>query len=218
MSTPASQNPTIRKVLNHPVVTNSVNTVNQQLNTLDKELGRHQIARDFEAKTKVPKTYGFLALAATFFASVFFNLFGLAPAVTNIVGFALPAFQTIKALESPSTGDDKQWLTYWISFSFFTLLESLFLRIVTYYIPYYFVLKTVFIVYLQLPSTRGASIFYDNVIRPVFVQKKAPYVSTGTTSTTSNNTSTGFSTATSTSHATHTESAIPSTSEFERSI
>lgn len=40
-------------ILNHPVVQSATDTVNAQVNALDKELGKHQFARDFEAKTKV---------------------------------------------------------------------------------------------------------------------------------------------------------------------
>jgi receptor expression-enhancing protein 5/6 len=46
---------------------------------------------------------------------IFFNLFGLAQPVSNLIGWGLPAYLSIKALESPSTNDDKQWLTYWVS-------------------------------------------------------------------------------------------------------
>jgi receptor expression-enhancing protein 5/6 len=46
---------------------------------------------------------------------IFFNTFGLAPFVSNIIGWGLPAYLSVKAIESPSTNDDKQWLTYWVS-------------------------------------------------------------------------------------------------------
>lgn len=45
---------------------------------------------------------------------IFFNLFGLAGAVSNLIGWGLPAYLSIKAIETPSTNDDKQWLTYWV--------------------------------------------------------------------------------------------------------
>lgn len=167
-----NSNPTVQKVASHPVVQSTVNSVQRQLNVLDKELSKNSVARDFEAKTKVPKTTAFLILAATFFASIFFNLFNLAPAVTNLVGFAIPAYLSVQALESTSTTDDKQWLTYWISFATLTVVESLALNWVLYWVPRWFVFKTVGLVYLQLPSTRGAAKLYEHVIRPVFVQKK----------------------------------------------
>lgn len=69
--------------------------------------------------------------------TIFFNAFGFAPAVTNVLGYALPAYFSIQALESSGTVDDKQWLTYWIVFSSFTLLESMFLRVIVYWVPYW---------------------------------------------------------------------------------
>jgi receptor expression-enhancing protein 5/6 len=47
---------------------------------------------------------------------IFFNMFGLAQPVSNLIGWGLPAYLSIHALESPSTNDDKQWLTYWVSY------------------------------------------------------------------------------------------------------
>jgi receptor expression-enhancing protein 5/6 len=46
---------------------------------------------------------------------IFFNMFGLAQPVSNLIGWGLPAYLSIHALESPATNDDKQWLTYWVS-------------------------------------------------------------------------------------------------------
>lgn len=94
--------------------------------------------------------------------------------MTNLVGFAVPAWLSIQALESSSPTDDKHWLTYWVAFSSFTLLESIALRGLIYFVPYWFVIKSLALVYLQLPSTRGAAKLYDHVIRPVFVKKLAP--------------------------------------------
>jgi hypothetical protein len=45
---------------------------------------------------------------------IFFNIFGLAQPISNLIGWALPAFLSVRAIESPQTNDDKQWLTYWV--------------------------------------------------------------------------------------------------------
>ena len=37
--------------------------------------------------------------------------------------FAYPAYCSIQALESKKTGDDTQWLTYWVVFAAFSVLE-----------------------------------------------------------------------------------------------
>jgi receptor expression-enhancing protein 5/6 len=46
---------------------------------------------------------------------IFFNMFGLAAPISNLIGWALPAYLSVQAIESPSQNDDKQWLTYWVS-------------------------------------------------------------------------------------------------------
>ena len=48
-----------------------------------------------------------------FVTLIFFNLFGLAGPISNLAGFALPAYLSVQALESPGTSDDKQWLSEW---------------------------------------------------------------------------------------------------------
>jgi receptor expression-enhancing protein 5/6 len=78
----------------------------------------------------------------------------LASPVSNLVGWALPAYFSFKALETPSPQDDIQWLTYWTVFGFLNFLESFALRVVLYYFPWYFSFKTLFILWLQLPAFR----------------------------------------------------------------
>ncbi|CED82254.1 Protein involved in membrane traffic (YOP1/TB2/DP1/HVA22 family) [Phaffia rhodozyma] len=160
----------LQAVLNHPVVRQVQQTVNVQLAGLDKELSKYKVANDLEARTNVPKAISFIGLFGVFVTLIFFNLFGLAQPISTLVGYVLPAYLSVKALESPSENDDKQWLTYWVSFSTLTLVESLFLRLVMYYIPFYFVFKTTFLIWLQLPATRGAEILYHQVIFPFVIR------------------------------------------------
>ena len=37
----------------------------------------------------------------------------------SFVGFVYPAYMSIKAIETKGGDDDKQWLTYWLVYSFF---------------------------------------------------------------------------------------------------
>lgn len=167
---------------NHPYVQQATRAVQSQVKSLDAELSKYPALREVEAKTKIPKAYGVLGLGALSVLLIFFNLFGLAQPVSNLIGWGLPAYLSIKALESPSTNDDKQWLTYWIVYGTFNLIESVALRPILYWVPFYFVFKSVFIVWLFLPSTRGAEILYFNVLRPlaVNVNRPAPVASSTT--------------------------------------
>ncbi|GAW02721.1 hypothetical protein LENED_004389 [Lentinula edodes] len=132
---------------------------------LDKELTKYPVLINFEQRTQIPKTYAVLGASLLVVILHMFN--ALAAPVSNLVGWALPAYLSFKALESPSTQDDVQWLTYWVVFGFFNFLESFALRLVLYYVPWYFAFKTLFILWLQLPYFRGAQVTYFAVLKPV---------------------------------------------------
>jgi receptor expression-enhancing protein 5/6 len=149
----------------HPAVQQAQQSLSQYVAQLDKELSRYPIMNLLEEKTQVPKAYGALGACAVFLSAIFIN--SLALPVSNLVGWALPAYLSYRALESPGQEDTIQWLTYWTIFGFFTCLESVALRLVLYYFPYYFPIKTAFVLWLQLPNTRGAHTFHHSVVKPV---------------------------------------------------
>ncbi|PRP78442.1 snoRNP pseudouridylase box H/ACA snoRNP complex protein Gar1 [Planoprotostelium fungivorum] len=97
--------------------------------------------------------------------------------IANTAGMAYPVYASFKAIESTETTDDTQWLTYWVVFSkslirFFTLLESVSDRI-AFWFPFYYELKLIALVALQLPQFRLASVLYENYIRPFFKKHEA---------------------------------------------
>ena len=104
----------------------------------------------------MPKSYAFLG--AVLLLAILHSINAFASPVSNLVGWALPAYLSVKALESPSPADDIQWLTYWVVFGFFNFTESFALRIVLYYFPFYFAFKPLFILWLQLPAFRVSAI------------------------------------------------------------
>jgi len=171
----------------HPAVQQAQDKVSYYVSQLDKELSKYTPFQQFEQKTQVPKAYGVIGTGALLFILLFINAF--APFVSNLVGWLLPAYLSVKAIESAGHEDDVQWLTYWVTFGSFTFLESFALRAVLYYLPFYFVFKTIFIVWLQLPATKGARTLYLSVLRPILFsnQSKSP-LSSGTVPDTADNT------------------------------
>ena len=100
----------------------------------------------------MPKAYAFIGGVALLLVLHAINTF--ASPVSNLLGWTVPAYLSVKALESPAHNDDVQWLTYWVVFGFFNFLESFALRPVLYYFPWYFAFKSLFIMWLQLPAFR----------------------------------------------------------------
>lgn len=86
--------------------------------------------------------------------------------ITNMVGTIYPVFYTIDTLEH-HTGDDKQWLTYWIVFSIFTIID-MFSGFVLKIVPFYFIAKIMFLIWCFMPNTQGATIIYNLIISRVF--------------------------------------------------
>ena len=88
--------------------------------------------------------------AAWFFVAACILLTGVltfiggAKLLVDLVGFVYPAYMSFKSMDT-NAGDDTQWLTYWIVFSFASIVETM-LSFVTALIPMYFWLKIAMIV------------------------------------------------------------------------
>ncbi|KAI7848750.1 TB2/DP1, HVA22 family-domain-containing protein [Circinella umbellata] len=138
---------------------------------LDRSLSQYKTLRDAETKTKVPKVYIALGIGSLVFFLIFFNVAG--QLITDLIGWVYPAYESFKAIEATSTNSKKQWLTYW---SVFGLLQSLeyFSDALVYWFPFYFVFKTIFVLWLSLPQFHGAEFLYTRILRPnlTFLQSK----------------------------------------------
>jgi len=99
------------------------------------------------------------------FILTFINLFG--KYITCLVGVTLPAYWSIKAIESPEFDDDKQWLTYWAIYGMFTLLDQ-FANFILKILPFYFVIKIVFLIWCFMPNTMGALFIFNKIVGPYF--------------------------------------------------
>lgn len=144
------------------------------LSTLDRELAKYPALNNLERTAGVPKAYAVIGLAALYFFLIIFNLGG--QLLTNLAGFVIPGYYSLGALFTDNKDDDTQWLTYWVVFSFFTVIES-FVNIV-YWFPFYFVFKFVFLLWLSLPMFRGADIIFRSFLAPTL----SKYFKSGSTS------------------------------------
>ena len=104
----------------------------------------------FEQLTQVSKTFLILGSATVVLTRI---TDPIAAPISNLVGWALPAYFSLEALECRAPQINK-WLTYWIFLGFVNLLESTILGIILYFVPSYFAWKTVLVLWLLLPNFR----------------------------------------------------------------
>jgi receptor expression-enhancing protein 5/6 len=84
-----------------------------------------------------------------------------------VVMLLYPLYASIMAIESPFKEDDQQWLTYWVLYSFVTLLEMAAAPVFA-WIPLYSYVKLLVAAWLVLPQFRGGIILYERYVRPHF--------------------------------------------------
>ncbi len=121
-------------------------------------------AEIIEKKTGIPGKYVIIIIIICL-ASIIIGY--LDNYLTTFIGVVFPGIQSIRAIESPEEDDDKQWLTYWIVFGLFTFVD-LFTGFIIKFIPFYFILKILFLVWLFLPNFNGALKIYNLVIIRLF--------------------------------------------------
>jgi len=143
--------------------------VQQGIARIDKYLEEedNQITKTLtliEQKTNVKKRY--LAFSVVIWV-VGYLVFGFAASLLcSFIGFVYPAYKSVKAIESKATGDDTEWLMYWVVYASFNCLEF-FSDIVLSWIPFYFLLKCVFLIWCMAPfSYNGSKMIYYKLIRP----------------------------------------------------
>jgi receptor expression-enhancing protein 5/6 len=132
--------------------------------------------KELEMKTGYSKVYFFVA-ALSLLSSLLYLLGGI-KLVSDLVTFLYPAYASFKAIDSAKPGEDTQWLTYWVVFAFFSIVESCMYILVS-WIPMYFALKMGLFLWLYHPNFMGAGLIYQQVIRPVVI----PYLQKQTTPT-----------------------------------
>lgn len=135
---------------------------NQSQNKCMQMINRE--AAVLEKKTGIPAKY-LIIIFGICAASIIIGY--LDQYIVCILGVVFPAIQSIRAIESPGEDDDKQWLTYWVVYACFTFID-LFVGFLLKFLPFYFILKMIFILWLSLPNFNGALKIYNNIVVKIF--------------------------------------------------
>ncbi|XP_048584115.1 receptor expression-enhancing protein 5 isoform X2 [Nematostella vectensis] len=98
--------------------------------------------------------------------------------IVTVLGFAYPAYQSVKAVESVQKDDDTQWLIYWVVFASFNIVEF-FSDILLSWFPLYFLTKLIFLGWCMAPvSWNGSDTLYQKVIKPFVLRHQSQIDST----------------------------------------
>lgn len=139
------------------------------LKGLDSKFAGNSILSQFEKVSGLPKSYGILGSGVFYFLLIFLNIGGIGQLLSNIAGFVIPGYYSLLALQTATSKDDTELLTYWVVFAFLNVIEF-WSKAILYWIPFYWFIKTVFLLYLALPQFGGAQIVYNVVIKPIAEQ------------------------------------------------
>lgn len=121
-------------------------------------------------RTGIKRAYILVGVAGFFALYMIFGYF--AQLLCNIVGFAIPAYASMRAIESTSKEDDTKWLTYWVVFACFSVVDFFADNILRYF-PFYWLAKIIFLVYCFAPiNPNGSHHIYQKFIRPVFLRNE----------------------------------------------
>ncbi|KAL1437810.1 hypothetical protein MTO96_048510 [Rhipicephalus appendiculatus] len=120
-----------------------------------------------QSRTGVKRAYILLGAAGLFGLYMIFGYF--AQLLCNLVGFAIPAYASMRAIESTTKDDDTKWLTYWVVFACFSVVDFFADNILRFF-PFYWLAKIIFLVYCFAPIHPNGSVhIYNKIIRPIFL-------------------------------------------------
>lgn len=77
-------------------------------------------------------------------------------------------YMSIKAIRSNATGDDTQWLSFWIIYQILNVFDRFFGAIIDRFLPFYYSAKLVFILWLMFGN--GAKSMFETVVNPFMAQ------------------------------------------------
>ncbi|GMM55480.1 Yop1 protein [Maudiozyma humilis] len=138
-----------------------------QFKQFDQQFAQNQFLGNLETKTKIPRSYLISSFTFVYLLLTFLNIGGIGQMLSNLAGFALPTYFSIRAIKTTTKDDDMKLLSYWIVFGFLNVIEF-WSGAIIYLIPFYWFLKVIFLVYIAIPTTGGAFMIWSKIIEPTY--------------------------------------------------
>ncbi|EEC13919.1 secreted protein, putative [Ixodes scapularis] len=85
--------------------------------------------------------------------------------IVMVCGMLYPAYASYKAVKNKDVREYMKWMMYWVVFALFTCVET-FADILISWLPFYYEIKILFVLWLLSPATMGSSILYRRFVHP----------------------------------------------------
>ncbi|KAG8186490.1 hypothetical protein JTE90_004820 [Oedothorax gibbosus] len=92
--------------------------------------------------------------------------------VILLFGTLYPAYASYKAVKTKNVKEYVKWMMYWIIFALFTCVETFADILVSFWLPFYYEMKILFVLWLLSPATRGSSVMYRRFVHPQLIKRE----------------------------------------------
>ncbi|KAK9295113.1 hypothetical protein QLX08_010477 [Tetragonisca angustula] len=90
-----------------------------------------------------------------------------------VFGNLYPAYASYKAVRTKNVKEYVKWMMYWIVFALFTCAETFTDVFFSFWFPFYYEIKTILVIWLLSPATKGSSILYRRFVHPALIRREA---------------------------------------------
>ncbi|KOC70340.1 Receptor expression-enhancing protein 4 [Habropoda laboriosa] len=121
-------------------------------------------------------TLGWLRILASVLVIVMprsFTYVLLYPIFRLVFGNLYPAYASYKAVRTKNVKEYVKWMMYWIVFALFTCAETFTDVFFSFWFPFYYEVKTILVIWLLSPATKGSSILYRRFVHPALIRREA---------------------------------------------
>ncbi|EQB59673.1 membrane traffic regulatory protein [Vairimorpha apis BRL 01] len=127
---------------------------------------RFPILQKLEHDYKIPKEYSFLSIILLVLILIMSTPIG--PIITSLTGVIVPLRETLLVLKqvNPNKDETRHLLIFWLVFGLLTSLDA-YSRFITSFIPLFYTIKFLVLVYIGPFRFQGTKFIYDNFISKV---------------------------------------------------
>ena len=148
-----------------------------QTESFDQILSR--IASDFndvhplESIAKMLNVHVAYIILGVFTLSFFPIIIGFYPRFfVGLLGFLYPSYQSLQTAGKNDRDSLKQWISYWVLFTILEVNDCLLIMVFNYFLPFFYPLKALLLIWLFYPKSKGASLIYEKALRKAYAALK----------------------------------------------